>query len=113
MLESQSRAYWEEIFFHHNVERDLAMRSIGLAAAWSERSSKYQTLVTLLAVGIAFAAWASLMERAGGMRWMFTAVAGLILIACLVFLSVYLVGREPLEEYVTFAGYENYVFLAE
>lgn len=107
------QTYWEEIFFHHNVERDLAMRSIGLAAAWSERSSTYQTVVTLLAVGMAFTAWASLMERAGRIRWLFTAVAGLILIGCLGFLSVHLVAREPLEEYHTFTGYENYIFLDE
>ena len=107
------QTYWEEIYFHHNVERDLAMRSIGLASAWSERSSTYQALLTLLAVGMALAAWASLMERAGRIRGLFTVAASLILIACLVFLSVHLVAREPLEEYITFTGYENYIFLDE
>jgi hypothetical protein len=62
---------------------------------------------------MALAAWASLMGRAGRIRWLFTMVASLILIACLVFLSVHLVAREPLEEYITFTGYENYVFLDE
>jgi len=91
--------YAERVFAVHNAERENAMISFDLAGAWSERAGVYQGLATVLAVGLAFAAWASLMEKGGCLRVAFAVVALLVLIACLGFLGVHLIIREPLEEY--------------
>lgn len=94
--------YIEGMYLSHNVERERSMRSFDLAVAWSERSSTHETLATMLAVGLAFAAWASLIENAGVIRWVFTAIATLILMGSLGFLGLHLVTREPIEEYAAF-----------
>lgn len=91
--------YAETVYLAHNVERENAMRSFDLAGAWSERASLYEVFTTVLAVGLAFAAWASLVEREGAIRWMFTVIAALILIGSLSFLAFHLATREPLDEY--------------
>ena len=93
-------AYLEEMYLAHTVAREKAMRSLDLAAAWSRRAGTYQMLATVLAVGLAFAAWASLMEQASRMRWVFAIVAALVLLASLGFLGIHLVTREPIEEYL-------------
>jgi hypothetical protein len=93
--------YIDGMYLAHNVERERAMRSFDLAVAWSERSSTYETLATILAVGLAFAAWASLIENAGAIRWVFTVIATLILMGSLGFLGLHLVLREPIEEYAS------------
>jgi hypothetical protein len=105
--------YAEEMFSVHKVEREMADRSFELAGAWSERANTYETLATALAVGLAFAAWASLIEKTGSTRWMFTIVAALILVGSLGFLGVHLITREPLEEYDTFTGDEDYTSIEE
>jgi hypothetical protein len=101
-------AYVEEKYFAHSVERDNAMRSFDLAVAWSERSSTYETLATILAVGLAFAAWASLMEQGGFIRLVFAVVSTLVLMASLGYLGIHLVTREPLEDYVDYVDYEDH-----
>jgi len=100
--------YGEERYFAHNVERDNAMRSFDMAAAWSQRASTYETLATVLAVGLAFAAWASLMGQRGSIRLVFTIVSALVLVVSLGFLGIHLVTREPLDEYITYIDYEDY-----
>jgi hypothetical protein len=98
------QAYLDEVYLAHNVEREKAMRSFDLAAAWSRRASTYQTLATVLAVGLAFAAWASLMDQASRMRGIFAVASALVLLASLGFLGFHLVTREPIEEYLLRAG---------
>lgn len=98
--------YAAELNLAPDTEREKAEKSFDLAVAWSERAGTYETLAAVLAVGLAFAAWASLMERAGTIRWMFALVAALILLGCLGFLGLHLVTREPLEEYLTFPDSE-------
>jgi len=105
--------YAEEVYFAHNVVREKAMRSFDLAAAWSERANTYERLATLLAVGLAFAAWASLIKRIGSIRWMFTIVAASVLIGSLGFLGVLLATREPLEKYLTFLDNEGHTSVEE
>jgi fermentation-respiration switch protein FrsA (DUF1100 family) len=97
-------SYVEEIFSAHVVERENAMNSLALAGAWSERASTYEAVATALAVGLAFTAWASLMEQTNWVRWVFAIGAALILIGCLGFLGIHLVTREPLEQYITFSS---------
>jgi hypothetical protein len=97
-------AYADEVYAAHNVEREMAMMSFDLAAAWSERSGIYETITTVLAVGLAFAAWASLLEKAYNVRWMFAIISALILAGSLGFLAVNLVTREPLEQYVSYTA---------
>lgn len=99
--------YGEEAYAAASLERELATRSFDLAAQWSDRASMYEALATALAVGLAFAAWASLLERTNAVRWMFTILATLMLVVCLGFLGVHLVTREPIEEYATFSEYED------
>lgn len=99
--------YGQEVYAVPSLERELATRSFDLAAQWSDRANAYEALATALAVGLAFAAWASLLERTNAVRWMFTILATLMLVACLGFLGVHLVTREPIEEYATFSDYED------
>ena len=92
--------YLEELYSAHNVEREKAMKSFDLAAAWSRRAGVYQMLATVLAVGLAFAAWASLMEKTSRMRLVFAFAAALVLLASLGYLGFHYITREPLEEYL-------------
>jgi hypothetical protein len=100
--------YADEMYAAHLVERERAMRAFDLAAAWSERSGTYEVITTILAVGLAFAAWASLIEKAINVRWMFTIISTLILVGSLGFLAVHLVAREPLEEYISYSEPASY-----
>lgn len=97
-------AYADKVYAAHNVERELAMMSFDLAAAWSERSGIYETITTVLAVGLAFAAWASLLEKEYNIRRMFAIVSALVLAGSLGFLAVNLVTREPLEQSVSYTA---------
>jgi len=94
----------------HVEERELAMTSFEYAGEWSRRAGIYNTLATVLAVGLAFAAWASLMKEAGCLRRLFTLISALVLLACLGFLSFHVLTREPLEEYVALADHGDHAF---
>ena len=99
--------YDEEVHSAHIEERELAMMSFEHATAWSQRAGTYQALATMLVVGLAFAALASLMDETGFMRRLFTLVAALILVVSLCFLGIHLITRESLEEYVALADYKD------
>lgn len=91
--------YGEEVFNNHMIERGMAMDAYDHAVAWSERASVYQILSMAMAVGLAFAAWASLMKENNLIRGFFIVVATLLLIGSLLSLGFQLVTREPLDEY--------------
>jgi hypothetical protein len=102
--------YGEEVYAVHLQERELAMASFDLAVAWSERAGTYSTLATILAVGLAFAAWASLMTQASAIRWIFALIATFVLVGSLGFLTVYVVSQEPIEGSISLNGHEGLVY---
>jgi hypothetical protein len=56
----------------------------------------------VLSVGLAFAAWASLMDGTGLVRWLFALVAALVLVVCLCFLGIHFLTQEPIPDYLSF-----------
>ena len=94
--------YEQEVRSAQIEERELAARSFEHATAWSRRAGTYQVLAGVLAIGLAFAAWASLMDGTGSVRWLFALVATLILVASLCFLGIHLFIQEPIPEYLSF-----------
>jgi len=94
--------YEREVRSAQIKEREMAMMSFDHATVWSGRADTYQVLAGVLAVGLAFAAWASLMDGTGFVRWLFALVAALILVASLCFLGIHFITREPIPEYLSF-----------
>jgi hypothetical protein len=88
--------YAEEVYAAHNENRELAMELFEQAIHYAERGGTFETIATILAVGLAFAAWASLMEQTVRTRWWFAAIAGVILLGSVIFLGITLVTSEPL-----------------
>jgi len=94
--------YEQEVRSVQIEEREMAMMSFEHATAWSRRAGTYQVLAGVLAIGLAFAAWAALMDGTGFVRWLFALVAALILVASLCFLGIHFITWEPIPEYLSF-----------
>ncbi len=80
-----SDSYYEAMYVEPNGMFDEADRLFGLAEEFNERGDKLQLIMLVMALGLAFAAWASLLKDESKMRLMFaifsiiTLVYGLIL----------------------------------
>ena len=68
-------AYYEEMYAYPNELFDEADTSFGVAQDHDERGDRLQLVVMMTAVGLAFAAWASLLGRDSAMRLLFAALA--------------------------------------
>lgn len=85
----------------YSYPQDLVANSntaFAAASAWDELGDRYEFLLLMLAFGLGFAAWASLMDRDSVMRYMFLVIALLALLINLG-LGVDLL-RQPLPEQV-------------
>jgi hypothetical protein len=83
--------YAEEMYAAHNENRELAMELFEESIQYAERAGTFETIATILAVGLAFAAWASLMKQTIRTRWWFTIISAVILLGSLFFLGITLV----------------------
>lgn len=68
-------AYYEEMYAYPNELFDEADTLFGVAQEHDERGDKLQLVVMMTAVGLAFAAWASLLGRESHLRLLFAALA--------------------------------------
>ena len=68
-------AYYEEMYAYPNELFDEADTLFGVAQEHDERGDKLQLVVMTTAVGLAFAAWASLLGRENHLRLLFAALA--------------------------------------
>ena len=68
-------AYYEEMYAYPNELFDEADTSFSVAQEHDERGDRLQLVVMMTAVGLAFAAWASLLGRDSGMRVLFAVLA--------------------------------------
>jgi hypothetical protein len=68
-------AYYEEMYAYPNELFDDADALFGVAQEHDERGDKLQLVVMMTAVGLAFAAWASLLGRESHLRLLFAALA--------------------------------------
>jgi hypothetical protein len=68
-------AYYEEMYVYPNGLFDEADALFGVAQEHDERGDRLQLVVMMTAVGLAFAAWASLLDRDSHIRLLFAALA--------------------------------------
>lgn len=104
--------FYYQIFLEANVERDLSTRSLELAAEWFELEGVYQSVATVLAVGLALIAWASLLDRSNKNRRTFTIFSILILVVSIVYLAFFFATNQLPQISIDFDGnYQNYTFV--
>lgn len=101
--------YLEDLNYESDVALDVSTRSFQLALSWSQRSETFQVLATIMAVGLSFAAWASLMDSPGLVRWIFSFLSGFVLLGCSSFLIFMLLTSQPLSKNIEFS-YDDSVF---
>jgi hypothetical protein len=75
--------YYEEVYAEPSAMFEDADRLFGLAEAWNVRGDKLQLVVLIGAIGLAFAAWASLVSEDSPLRIAFSAMAILTFIFAL------------------------------
>ncbi len=68
-------AYYEEMYAYPNELFDEADTLFGVAQEHDERGDRLQLVVMMTAVGLAFAAWASLLGKESHLRLLFAALA--------------------------------------
>lgn len=68
-------AYYEEMYAYPNGLFDEADTLFGVAQEHDEKGDRLQLVVMMTAVGLAFAAWASLLDRDSRIRLLFAALA--------------------------------------
>ena len=68
-------AYYEELFGEAEAELDRAFEIYDLAGEEGDKADAYQQVMLILAVGLSFAAWASLVAEGNRMRLVFTVLA--------------------------------------
>ena len=77
-------AYYEAMYAGPNDMFTQADDYFGLAEKFNERGDQLQLVMLIMAVGLSFAAWASLLGEDSKMRLVFTVFAILVMIAGLV-----------------------------
>lgn len=79
-----SDEYYDAMYGTANALFDEADAAFETASQWDERGDQLQLVMLIMALGLAFAAWASLLKEDSNMRAMFALVAAITLIAGLV-----------------------------
>jgi hypothetical protein len=80
-----SDAYYDSMYADSYAYWDESDASFEAAGAWDNRGDGLQLVVLTMALGLAFAAWASLAKDESNMRYGFGALALVMLILALVF----------------------------
>lgn len=84
-MERDPDTVWDEQYYSdiyaeadaHFVDSDAAFEKAG---EWNERGDKLQLVLMIMALGLAFAAWASLLKEESNMRLLFSALAIITLV---------------------------------
>ena len=73
--------YYEAVYADANAYFDDSDANFEKAGEWNERGDRLQLVLMIMALGLAFAAWASLLKEASNMRLLFSAFAIITLVA--------------------------------
>lgn len=76
--------YYEDIYADANQYFDDSDLNFELGAQWDERGDQLQLVMLIMALGLAFAAWASLLKEESNMRLIFALFAIITLVAGLI-----------------------------
>lgn len=77
-------AYYEEMYAIPNQLFDDSDTNFEIGSQWDERGDQLQLVMLIMALGLAFAAWASLMSVENNMRYLFALLGVISLIAGIV-----------------------------
>ena len=72
--------YYDEIYADANAYFDDSDANFEIAGQWNERGDHLQLVLMIVALGLAFAAWASLNKEESNMRSLFAALATVTLV---------------------------------
>jgi hypothetical protein len=72
--------YYDEIYADANAYFDDSDANFEIAGQWNERGDHLQLVLMIVALGLAFAAWASLNKEESNMRSLFAALAAVTLV---------------------------------
>jgi hypothetical protein len=67
--------YYDDVYADANAYFDESDANFAKAGEWNERGDKLQVVLMIMALGLAFAAWASLNKEESNMRLLFSAFA--------------------------------------
>jgi len=73
--------YYEAVYTDANAYFDDSDANFEKAGEWNERGDRLQLVLMIMALGLAFAAWASLLKEESNMRLLFSAFAIITLVA--------------------------------
>ena len=67
--------YYEAVYADANAYFDASDANFEIAGQWNDRGDRLQLVLMIMALGLAFAAWASLLKDEGNMRVLFALFA--------------------------------------
>ena len=73
--------YYEAVYTDANAYFDESAANFEKAGEWNERGDRLQLVLMIMALGLAFAAWASLLKEESNLRLLFSAFAIITLVA--------------------------------
>jgi hypothetical protein len=73
--------YYEAVYTDANAYFDESDANFEKAGGWNERGDRLQLVLMIMALGLAFAAWASLLKEESNLRLLFSAFAIITLVA--------------------------------
>jgi len=73
--------YYEAVYTDANAYFDESDANFEKAGEWNERGDRLQLVLMIMALGLAFAAWASLLKEESNLRLLFSAFAIITLVA--------------------------------
>jgi hypothetical protein len=76
-----SEAYYDAMYTNANALFDEADTNFEVASQWDERGDQLQLVMLVMALGLAFAAWGSLLGAESNIRLVFSALALIMLVA--------------------------------
>lgn len=80
-----SDAYYEAMYAEANAKWEESDANYELAGQWDNRGDGLQLVMLIMALGLAFAAWASLLKEESKMRLLFAALAVVTLVMGIIF----------------------------
>jgi hypothetical protein len=72
--------YYDEMYATSTERFDASEEYFKIGAQWNERGDKLQLVMAIMALGVAFAAWASLLKEENNLRFVFSLLAILMFI---------------------------------
>jgi hypothetical protein len=89
MNQAEWAAYEEGVFTESYTYFDRSEAFFALAGAWDEKGDQLQLVVLFMALGLTFAAWASLLKEASNLRPIFSILAiAMLIVAVVTYLSI-------------------------